>query len=83
MFLNKEKLEKLIDDNFQGNYSKAAVAFGVTPQHIHKLMKIKSAKAGAELLGGFATYCFQHQLNYWDYVFLPCNLTKVKLNKLG
>lgn len=79
MVLNKVKFGELIKDNFKGNYSQAARAFGVTPQHIHKFMKNEGAHAGAELLGGFAVYCFQQRMNFWDFIFLPNNLTEVKL----
>ncbi|MDR7866740.1 MAG: hypothetical protein RIN56_07955 [Sporomusaceae bacterium] len=83
MLLNKEKFGELLQTSFKGNYSQAARAFGVTPQHIHKFMKNKGANAGAELLGGFAVFCFQQRMNFWDFIILPEHLTKVKLTEEG
>ena len=71
MKINRAAFEKLIEERFEGNKSRAAVALQVTPQYIHKFLAKKDSQAGADLLGGLAAYCLSRGLNFWDYIFLP------------
>ena len=71
MKLNRAAFEKLINERFEGNKSRAAAALLVTPQYIHKFLANPDSQAGADLLGGLAAYCLGRGLNFWDYVFLP------------
>lgn len=71
--LNKDAFARLVASKFNNSNSQAAKAFGVTPQCLYNLTYRENSKAGAELLGGIAAYCFREKLNFWDYVFLPNN----------
>ncbi len=68
MIIKRNALEKLIRDDFRGNRSRAAMAFHVSPQYVHKFLKQPNARAGADLLGGLANYCFIHRINFWDFI---------------
>ena len=77
MKINRAAFEKLIDAKFEGNKSRAAAAFLVTPQYIQQLLADPKRQAGADLLGGVAAYCLGHGLNPWDYIILPKRSTIV------
>ncbi len=77
MKVNKRKFrQEIFMGVFFGNYTRCAGALGLKIQHLHKFLTSDS-EAGADFLGNFAVYCEKRDINFWDFIILPCHSTMV------
>jgi hypothetical protein len=69
LFLNKEKVRKLMDEKANGNYHEFSRQMGVDVSQLHRVLNTGS-KAGPKFLGKLMRYCQDNNLNFKDYIFL-------------
>lgn len=77
MQLNRVKFMELLKSDFNNSQALAAEAMGITKQRMSVIVKDPKANAGEKMLGHLADYCFKTQKNFWTYVILPSQSTKV------
>ncbi|SFH22183.1 hypothetical protein SAMN05660649_04318 [Desulfotomaculum arcticum] len=69
MFLNKEKVKKLMSIHAEGNYHEFARQLEVDVAQLHRVLNTKSV-AGPKFLGRFMKFCKKNGLDYNEYIFL-------------
>lgn len=70
MEINIEELEKLLNEEFNGNQTIFAEAMGLERTHVNKVLKNKGKGAGAVFCGAIIKYCNDNKLDYKKYIFL-------------
>jgi hypothetical protein len=75
MKLNTKELNKLIDNNFDGNIAKFARNIGLNRSTTFKAIHNKSA--GSKFAGHLIAFCDKNQLDFREYIFLPNNVKKI------
>jgi hypothetical protein len=68
MNINLITIKELLSDNFNGNQSEMARAFGVTKEHVNLVLNTGRG-AGSVFCGGIMRYCEKNKLNYKNYIF--------------
>lgn len=81
LLVNKERLRKLMNDRFDGNYNKFARALDVNPAQLYRILE-NDSQAGALFLGKLMSYCNANSLDFEKYIFLPKPLTGVNTNQI-
>lgn len=67
---NIKALIILLNEEFKGNQSAMARAFGVSKEHIYQVLKSNGGGAGAVFCGGVIKWCNDNGRDYNDYIFL-------------
>ena len=81
MKANIEKIQKLINEKFDGNKSAFAKALGVERSHVSHILNSGGAGAGAHFFGRLLAYCEESNLDFREYIFLPNDVKKMTQNK--
>jgi hypothetical protein len=79
MEANKNKIQDLINEKFNGNKSAFAKAIGVERSQISALINHGKC-VGAKFYGGLIAYCEQNKLDFRDYIFLPSCVKNIDTN---
>ncbi|WP_298836576.1 hypothetical protein [Clostridium sp.] len=76
MGLNIFALKNLMDERFNGSYTKLSKAIGVDAAHVYRVIA-KNNTPGIKFFNGIIKWCTDNQLDYRKYIFLPKPLTTV------
>lgn len=70
MKVNKERLQKLIEERFDNNKTKFAETIGISREYVSKVLNEKEDNDSAKLCNAIILFCESNNLNYKDYIFL-------------
>lgn len=70
MKINKEKLQKLIEEKFDNNKTKFEETIGISREYVSKVLNKKEDNDSAKLCNAIILFCESNNLNYKDYIFL-------------
>ncbi|TCO69544.1 hypothetical protein [Marinisporobacter balticus] len=63
------KIQKLVDEKFEGNKTSFARSIGVKRSQVSVILN-DGVGAGIKFFGGLIKYCDEHNLNFREYIFL-------------
>lgn len=69
MYVNKEKVKKLMEKKADGNYRKFARMLNLDVAQLYRVINSDSL-AGPKFLGKLKKYCDEHNLDFDEYIFL-------------
>lgn len=78
---NIEKIQRLVNEKFDGNKSAFAKTIGIERSQVSRILK-DGTGAGAMFFGALMQYCERENLRFKDYIFLPTNVNKINRSNI-
>ena len=76
MKLNKEALNRLLYDKFDGNYSRLARELQLNVTYVYRVLE-KDKNCGAKFFSSVIKWCNDNGMDYNEYIFLLQSFTAV------
>ncbi len=70
MKLNKSELIKLLNEEFNGNFSKLSRALGLNVAYVYRVIE-KDKNCGVKFFSSIIRWCQENNKDYKEYIFLP------------